>query len=252
MIAWLQAKIGAEVFGLGLEETFEELVEQVRLEVAIVVDHVLSMSSDGSFEANGEVPDVEEENFRLAQGVAYGYPAVAEEPVAMSEPGRFARSFPLELPTGAADPTDVSLRTIPVTAAEATQHLLRYRTGHTVEGTRGHRFVWALVNTLLVSEAAGKGFAVHRNVLKRLGGRLGYQVTGGQILRKSQLREMMKCEETMRSVVNQLMTVGRDVRSTPMHWAYEGKKLDAGVRYLSWLPPWVSSAGDDDGQELAC
>ena len=35
------------------------------------------------------------------------------------------------------------------------------------------------------------------------------------------------------------------MRSTPMQWAYEGKKLDSTVKHLSWLPPWVASPSVD-------
>ena len=44
------------------------------------------------------------------------------------------------------------------------------------------------------------------------------------------------------------MNVGRDVRSTPMQWAYEGKKLDATVKHMSWRPPWVEP-GDEGSDE---
>ena len=44
----------------------------------------------------------------------------------------------------------------------------------------------------------------------------------------------------MRVFVGQLSTVGRDVRSTTMQWAYEGKKLESTVKHLSWVPPWVN------------
>ena len=43
----------------------------------------------------------------------------------------------------------------------------------------------------------------------------------------------------MRMLVGQLSTVGREVRSTTMQWAYEGKKLESTVKRLSWVPPWV-------------
>ena len=122
-----------------------------------------------------------------------------------------------------------------VTAVEYVQHLLRHRSGRVFQGLRGHRLVWALVNTVLLQEASGKGFVVHRNVMRRLGGCVG----GHQVMTRAQLRRMMESEETVRSLVSQLMCVGKDVRSTTMHWSYEGSKLSAGVRYLSWRPPWV-------------
>ena len=45
---------------------------------------------------------------------------------------------------------------------------------------------------------------------------------------------------------DRLMSVGRDVRSTPMKWAYEGKKLDTCVKYMSWRPPWARGESDGD------
>ena len=44
------------------------------------------------------------------------------------------------------------------------------------------------------------------------------------------------------------MTLGRNVLSTPMQWADEGKKLDCAVKHVSWAPPWVrprSGGGED-------
>ncbi len=98
--------------------------------------------------------------------------------------------------------------------------------------------VWAMVNTALLEQAAGKGFALHRNVMRRL----GWRVVGGEVLTKAKLRSLMESEDTCRSLVHQLMSVGRDVRSTPMQWSYEGKKLDCAVKHLSWCPPWVEGA----------
>ena len=43
--------------------------------------------------------------------------------------------------------------------------------------------------------------------------------------------------------MGQLSTVGREVRSTTMQWAYESKKLDSTVKHLSWIPPWVDARG---------
>ena len=68
------------------------------------------------------------------------------------------------------------------------------------------------------------------------------------MLTKARLREMLNDEDQARVLVNQLMNVGRDVRSTPMQWAYEGKKLDATVKHMSWRPPWVEP-GDEGSDE---
>jgi hypothetical protein len=98
---------------------------------------------------------------------------------------------------------------------------------------------WALLNQALLSEAKGKGHVVQRMLLHRMGARL----RGNELMTRTQLREMIENEETSRVIVHQLMKVGRDVRSTPMYWAYEGKKTDCLMKHLSWRPPWVREPG---------
>ena len=49
----------------------------------------------------------------------------------------------------------------------------------------------------------------------------------------------------MRTLVYQLTTVGRDLRSSTAYWGYEGKKLNAIAHFLAWKPPWVR--GDEAG-----
>lgn len=60
---------------------------------------------------------------------------------------------------------------------------------------------------------------------------------------------MLNVEDQACVLVNQLMIVGRDVRSTPMQWAYEGKKLDATLKHMAWRPPWVEVADDGSDDE---
>jgi len=56
---------------------------------------------------------------------------------------------------------------------------------------------------------------------------------------RDELRAALKDEELARSLVNSLMKVGQNVRSTPMQWAAEGKKLDCAIKHVSWAPPWI-------------
>ena len=42
------------------------------------------------------------------------------------------------------------------------------------------------------------------------------------------------------------MTVRREVRSTPMDWAYRAKQTRAAIQHLSWCPPWVRQADAED------
>jgi hypothetical protein len=72
--------------------------------------------------------------------------------------------------------------------------------------------------------------------------RVGLGLEGGRVLTKGRLRQILESEDRSRVLVHQLSTVGRGVRSTPMQWAFEGKKLDCTVKHLSWVPPWVRSA----------
>ena len=75
-----------------------------------------------------------------------------------------------------------------VSPAEWVQHLLRYWTGHFVGGLRGQRVVWAMVNTLLLTEARSRGFGIYRNVMRRV----GYGLEGGGVWTKPRLREMLR------------------------------------------------------------
>lgn len=132
-----------------------------------------------------------------------------------------------------------------VTCQEWVQHLIRYRTGQFVGGERGQRVLWAMVNTLLLTEARQRGWGIYRNVMRRTG--LGLQ--GGRVLTKRDLRGILQQEDRSRVLVSQLSTVGREVRSTTMQWAFEGKKLDCTVKHMSWVPPWVDQAGDERGEK---
>ena len=144
------------------------------------------------------------------------------------------KAHPLEFPMGNCGLYDAE-RPREVTTKVWVQHLLRLSGGWCVHGLRGHRLVWALVNTLLLSEAQGKGYVVQKNVLGRMGARLGSE---GPLTRES-LRAAVQDEAVAGSLVHTLMTVGQGVRSTPMQWGREGKLLDCAVKILSWAPPWV-------------
>ena len=104
-----------------------------------------------------------------------------------------------------------------------------------MHGLRGHRLVWAITNTVLLEETRGKGRVVQKNALRRMGARLDPD----RHMTRDELRALLQDEELAGSLVHSLMTVGQGIRSTPMQWADEGKKLDCAVKHLSWAPPWV-------------
>ena len=119
-------------------------------------------------------------------------------------------------------------RPIPVTPAEYVQHL--FRLPWTWSTGSGDRLAWALVNTVLLAEARGKSFAVYRQAMRRYGGRYGRH-SERQVLTKARLREMLQQEDTARALVGSISTCGRDVRSTAMHWAHDGKKFMVVLRF---------------------
>jgi hypothetical protein len=239
LFRWLQGRMG-ESLGLADVDCSEVLADQLLHELSIVAELSQRFDDRGCMEEPIDRADDDEEAIRTAERLVYGWPSKAAEPTGVSGLGRFVKSHPLDFPMGVGDLHEE--RPLKVSVEDWVQHLLRYRTGHFVGGMRGQRVVWAMVNTLLLGEARGRGFGVYRNVLRRVG--LGLQ--GGAVLTKARLRDMLRSEDSMRVLVNQLMTVGRDVRSTPMQWACEGKKLDATVKHLSWLPPWVEPAEDGE------
>ena len=237
MVEWFEKHIG---FGLGLQ------VEQRECSRDMVMDDVLhelvladvgrggGLTQDkGLMRDDADQPDEEEDALHIAQRLVYGWPNKNEEPTGACTRGRFVKSFPLEFPMGIADLFEE--RPHKVSPEDWVQHLLRYWNGQFVGGERGQRVMWAMVNTLLLSEARSRGFGIYRNVMRRV----GFGLQGGRVLTKRELRGILEKEDHMRVLVSQLSTVGRDVRSTTMHWAYEGKKLDSTVKHMSWVPPWV-------------
>ena len=180
--------------------------------------------------------DCEYESLEVARNIVHGWPTVENDPTPRRQFGRFVKAFPLKFPMGIGDlyqhPHD---RPRPVKGPEWLRHMIRLSSRHMLEGSDGDRCLWSMLNSILISEAAGKGFAVHKCVLKRLGGR----VSGGGVLTKARLRELLESEDASRAMVYNLQNIGRDVRSTPMQWSYEGKKLDCAVKHIGWQPPWV-------------
>ena len=235
LIEWLrdESRMGASFCVPGEADPLV-LVDQVWLELNMMSSFMEQCDDTGVLERAPEERGVEEQTRQVLEAVVHGYPGQAAEPTGSRRPGRLVKAFPLKFPMGIADPYDEG-RPREISMRDYVQHLLRYWTGHFVNGRDGHRVIWALVNSELVREASGKGYVVHSVVMKRLRGR----VVGGAVLTKNDLRRVMADEEALRGMVNQLQIMGRDVRSTPMQWAYEKKKFDAAVKCLSWRPVWV-------------
>ena len=113
--------------------------------------------------------------------------------------------------------------------------MLRLGTNAMAAGDDGKRLVWAMVNSVLMSEASGKGFAVQRNVMMRIGGRGSMS----EVLTKRRLRQLLADEHAAKAMVYNLQSIGRSVRSTPMQWSGERHKMEAAIRHIANHPPWV-------------
>ena len=198
---WLKTHIG-DGFAVDGDGDLDTLEDQVRMEINIADAHDGAVGATGAMEMEALGEDPGEAAVKQAQTLVYGWPSVEQEATLPRNVGRFPKSFPLDFPMGIADFWGARPRA--VKSSEWVQHMLRLADGRCAQGLRGHRVVWAMVNTALIEEASGKGFAVHRNVMRRL----GWRVVGGEVLTKAELREMMESEETCRALVHQLMSVG--------------------------------------------
>ena len=166
------------------------------------------MEATGAMEGPVGGEDLEREGFDIARGMVHGWPSVDRDPTGAKQAGRFVKSFPLKFPMGVGDLYEDRPRA--VKGPEWLQHMLRI--GHVTEGEDSDRCVWAMVNTILIAEAAGKGFAVQKVVMRRLGS----GAMGGEVLTKRKLRELLADEGAARAMLYNLQNIGQDVRSTPM------------------------------------
>jgi len=237
---WCRRVVG-EGFGGDDFPELADLVEYMKLEFRIVRERHSNESNSGGMENGPDRPDIDVEARETASVVAgvagkFNWHGVSGEPSAFNEEGRFEKAHPLEFPMGIGGLYDSARKRHPTVAVWA-QHILRLWGGTCVHGLRGHRLVWAVVNTVLLSETRGKGFAVQRIVMRRMGASCAD--SGDAPLTRAALRAALQSEETAGSLVNTLMTVGRSVRSTPMHWVKESTELDCAAKHMSWTPPWV-------------
>ena len=109
-----------------------------------------------------------------------------------------AKSFPLEFPTGEADPRQPRLRS-DFSAADYIQHKFRYFDGRFWTTAQGQRVAWALSNTALREESYAKGDLVHRR-------------SEQHALTKAELRKLV---DERQDLVRQITTFGADIPYNP-------------------------------------
>lgn len=249
-------KMTIEGFGGDDFKTIDDLAEYMQMEFRMASEQHARNTSVGGMDDGAAEGDVDVERRTLAEAIAgvsggkvnFGWHGVADEPSGMRDVGRFEKAYPLEFPLGIGGLYDDRRHPTRRPSARVwAQHMLRLWGGWCIHGVRGHRLVWAIVNTVLLEETRGKGFAVQKAALRRL----GYPV-GGAPLTREDLKAVLQHEETAGSVVNCLMKVGASVRSTPMQWANESRELDCCVKHLSWTPPWVMTAAGNEEDSPYC
>ena len=170
----------------------EELIDCLGFELAVVADRFTYESASAFMEEKEDSLDPSMEAKKLAQELTLGWPEVSNEPVFVRASNRFVCSFPLEYPMGLADLH--ADRKFKVSSPEYNQHMIRHFSGAFVNGSRGHRVLWALVNSQLLEEARSKCCGVYRVAIKKVGGR----VLGLAHITKGQLQNMLAYEQQAR------------------------------------------------------
>ena len=244
LVRWCREVVSPR-FGGDELETLEELADFLRVELRVVQEHFFDGRSAAVMEEMPDGVDVDVAAVKAAEKVVFGFPGQDDAPTAFAAVGRLERAHALEFPMGIGGLFD-DARPRGVSPRIWAQHLLRLWGGWCVHGVRGHRLVWAVVNTVLLQEARGKGYIVQKTALRRLGGRMGSE----EPLTRESLKRILQSEETAGRLVHSLMTVGQNVRSTPMQWARESKRMDCMVKYISWAPPWVGVEGSGGPEDV--
>ena len=240
---WCREVVGGRFADTDDFVSLEDLAEYMRVELQIVQEQSASVRASCALEGELDGLDVDESARQAAEHLAavapragkavYSWHKIEQDPSGMRDPGRIERAHPLEFPMGIGGLFDdvrdeESTRLRPVPARVWSQHMLRLWGGTCVHGLRGHRLVWAVTNMVLLQEARGKGYIVQKNAL----GRLGMRMDPNTHMTKDGLRAVLKDEELCRGLVHSLMKVGQNVRTTPMQWAFEGKKLDLSLIHI--------------------
>ena len=81
----------------------EDLVDRVLEEIVSASSMIADAAAGGVFETVGNAAADEADAERLAGQLAYGWPAVHDEPTPPCSFGRFVKSFPLKFPMGVGD-----------------------------------------------------------------------------------------------------------------------------------------------------
>merc|ERR1712032_1238046 len=168
LVAWLREHMGWEALHGGVAVADVAILDDVRGELSIAESWKAGASGrhTGALREDGAAVDEEADAVRTAQRCVYGWARQEPEPTGAYSRGRFVMAFPLEFPMGVANLYEDPGRPWKVSVEDWVQHLLRYRTGQFVRGVRGQRVLWAMVNTLLLTEARGKGFGIYRNTVR--------------------------------------------------------------------------------------
>ena len=221
------ARLNFQTEGSTPEEVQRELAQRIHEEVAVVQAYCKIWKTTAGILKDPQ-RSVEDELKNRVSDIVYPWPEIQSTPTGYREDGRFAKSFPLELPFGVGDLYQPRLRN-DFSTVDWAQRQLQYYDGRCISSVRGNRFTWAIFNEALRETSHATGRLVHRNVNE-------------SILTKAELRELL---DGRSDLVQKLSLFGADIPTTPMMWKKEGNHLEWIVRQMSWMPPWVQDERED-------
>ena len=137
------------------------------------------------------------------------WPQIQQTPTGYREDGRFAKSFPLELPFGVGDLYQPRVRS-DFSTLDWAQRQLQYYDGRCISSRRGNRFTWAIFNEALRETSHHTGRLVFKN-------------TNESVLTKQELQELT---EKRQDLVQKISSFGADIPTTPMMWKHKATTLN--------------------------
>ena len=144
------------------EEVRSEIVQRIHEEVAQLQAYCKIWQSSAGYVKNGERSIGSELKERVTD-VVHPWPQIQNNPTGYREDGRFAKSFPLELPFGVGDLYQPRLRS-DFSTMDWAQRQLQYYDGRCISSRRGNRFTWAIFNEALRESSHHTGRLVFKNM----------------------------------------------------------------------------------------
>ena len=136
-------------------------MQRIHEEVAQLQAYCKIWQCSAGYLKSGE-RSVESELTERITDVVHPWPQIQQTPTGYREDGRFAKSFPLELPFGVGDLYQPRVRS-DCSTLDWAQRQLQYYDGRCISSRRGNRFTWAIFNEALRETSHHTGRLVFKN-----------------------------------------------------------------------------------------